>query len=102
MEHDYKSLVREAGLPFIPFKNLRHSHISHLERVGASVAVAQQRAGHSSPTITLGTYTKVDPDEQREPVRRIARELFDDPDPATTRGHARTRAARAWIGMGSA
>ena len=28
VEHDYKPLLREAGLPPVPFKNLRHSHLS--------------------------------------------------------------------------
>jgi integrase len=107
VERDYKPLLRQAGLPPIPFKNLRHSHLSHLERVGTSVAVTQQRAGHSSPTITLGVYTKVMADEQREPVRRIAAELFGDrrvapPDKSGTRhDYEWTHGGAAWERHGS-
>jgi integrase len=78
VERDYKPLLDQAGLPYIPFKNFRHSHLSHLERIGTPIAVTQQRAGHSSPVITLGVYTKVAADEQRASVRRIEAELFGD------------------------
>jgi integrase len=82
----YQPVVRAAGLPvdeatgrpLVPFKNLRHSHLSHLQRVGAPVAVAQRRAGHSTPSITLQVYTKAQVDEQRDPVRRIVDELLPD------------------------
>jgi integrase len=82
VERDYKPLLKKAGLPPMPFKNLRHSHISHLSRIDAPIAVTQQRAGHSSSKITLDIYTKTAADEQRDAVRRIASELF----PATS-GH---------------
>jgi integrase len=87
VEHDYKRLVEEAGLPFIPFKNLRHSHLSHLERVGTPLSVIQERAGHADPSTTMRNYVRPVGDQQRGPVRRIARELFDDQGPAAMPGH---------------
>jgi integrase len=73
---EYKPLLEAAGLPPIPWKNFRHSHLSHLQRAGAPIAVAQQRAGHASSQLTLDVYTKVQVDEQRGAVRRIEAELF--------------------------
>jgi len=55
---------------------LHVSHLSHLQRVGAPVPVAQRRAGHSTPSITLQAYTTAQADEQRDPVRRIVDELL--------------------------
>ena len=72
----YKPLLERAGLPPVPMKNLRHSHLSHMQRVGAPVSVAQQRAGHSNARITLDVYTKAQADEQRDPARRIADDLL--------------------------
>ena len=48
--------VARAGLPKRTFHSLRHSHASALIRAGLDVVRVSRQLGHSSPTITLGTY----------------------------------------------
>ena len=48
--------VARAGLPKRTCHSLRHSHASALIRAGLDVVRVSRQLGHSSPTITLGTY----------------------------------------------
>jgi hypothetical protein len=77
-------------------QDLLHSHISHTSRINAPIAVMQRRAGHGSPTITLGVYTTMAADEQREAVRQIAADLT----PGRS-GHAKARRTRRGAAMES-
>ncbi|MCL5075121.1 MAG: site-specific integrase [Chloroflexi bacterium] len=57
-----RSLVgvcKKLGLPVIMIHSLRHLHLSLLAMNGVPVKVAQARAGHSSPTVTMQVYTHV-------------------------------------------
>jgi integrase len=51
--------LRKAGLPHRKIHSLRHSFVSLLHARGEDVAYIAQQIGHSSPVITLTTYTKV-------------------------------------------
>lgn len=61
-----ESIQTRLGLPHVSAHDLRHLHLSLLAMNGVPVKVAQARAGHSSPTITLRVYQHVigDPDRQ--------------------------------------
>jgi integrase len=75
VERDFKPILKRAGLPPIPFKNLRASHLSHLERIGTAMSVIQARAGHANPSTTLGHYLRPVADQQREAAQRVAADL---------------------------
>jgi integrase len=75
VKRDFKPLLERAGLPPIPFKNLRHSHLSHLERIGTPMSVIQERAGHAHASTTLGHYVRPVGDQQREAARLVAADL---------------------------
>ncbi|AZN40447.1 site-specific integrase [Paenibacillus albus] len=57
--------VEAAGLPLIVMHAMRHSHLTDLLLSGEAVAVVSQRAGHSSPSITMGVYAHALPSSQR-------------------------------------
>lgn len=59
-------LRREAGLPPIPPKNLRHTHATLALRAGVHPKVVQERLGHSSISVTLDTYSEAIPAMQAE------------------------------------
>jgi integrase len=49
-------VAASVGQPEITFHALRHTHASHLIDAGIDVVKISRRLGHSSPTVTLGTY----------------------------------------------
>ncbi|MDI3340684.1 MAG: tyrosine-type recombinase/integrase, partial [Sphaerobacter sp.] len=66
------------GLPYIGFHGLRHQHVSLLAHAGVPVKVAQQRVGHSTPMLTLGIYTHVLGNADRESADSFDRLLLAD------------------------
>jgi integrase len=74
MRRDFKPILRRAGLPeSFRFHGFRHSHLSHLERLGVAMSVAQERAGHSNQQMTLH-YTHLG-DGQRDAARAVVDDL---------------------------
>ncbi|MBI4496343.1 MAG: site-specific integrase [Chloroflexi bacterium] len=53
------SLCAKLGLTRVTVHQLRHISLSLLAMAGVPVKVAQERAGHSTPTMTLRVYTHV-------------------------------------------
>jgi integrase len=49
--------ARVIGMPHITWHSFRHSHASLLISAGMDVVQIARRLGHSSPAITLGTYS---------------------------------------------
>jgi integrase len=60
-------------VPVIRLHDLRHTHATLLLAKGVPVKVVSERLGHASPTITLGVYAHVMPDNQREAADLFAR-----------------------------
>jgi len=60
-----------AGLPRRRFHDLRHSAATLLLVQGVSPRVVQEILGHSSVTLTLGTYSHVLPSLQRDAAERM-------------------------------
>ena len=57
-------------------RHSRHTHSSLLVDMGAPVSVAQAQLRHEDPSVTLGTYSHVLGDSQREYAEKVA-ELLD-------------------------
>ena len=66
LDKQHKLRVRKAGLPAITFHDLRHCHATFLLAAGYHHKVVQERLGHRNIATTLGIYTHVGADLQRE------------------------------------
>jgi integrase len=54
--HEFKKILRKAGLPDIRFHDLRHTSITLLLELGTPVNTVQRRAGHSKASVTTDIY----------------------------------------------
>lgn len=54
--HEFKKILRRAGLPNIRFHDLRHTSITLLLEMGTPVNTVQRRAGHSKASVTTDIY----------------------------------------------
>ena len=52
-----KRIAKKASVPYIPPKNLRHTHASLLLEAGVNPKIVQERLGHEDVTLTLNTYS---------------------------------------------
>lgn len=59
-------------LPLISVHELRHSWATLAMQAGVHVKVVQERLGHSTVAITLGTYSHVSPTMQRDAAQLVA------------------------------
>ena len=89
--HDYllrvfKKLLNEAGLPHMPFHDLRHSAATILLSMGVNIKVVQELLGHSNISITLGTYAHLLPSMQQEVVEKWDDEFGNGGDDAVDEG----------------
>jgi integrase len=57
LSRDWANLVIARKLPKVSFHGLRHSNVSMLIDGGLDVHTVSRRIGHSSASLTLGTYT---------------------------------------------
>ena len=62
---------KRAKVPRVTMHGLRHQHISLLAHAGVPIKVAQQRAGHASPVVTLAVYTHVIGDADRQAAKAL-------------------------------
>lgn len=77
---------KRARVPRMTMHGLRHQHISLLAHAGVPIKVAQQRAGHSSPLMTLSVYTHVIGDADKQAANTLDRLLGrEEPKPETKR-----------------
>lgn len=66
----FKKLLIEAGIPHMPFHDLRHSAATILLSMGVNIKVIQELLGHSDISITLGIYSHLLPSMQRDVVEK--------------------------------
>lgn len=71
LHQQFKSLLREAGLPDMHFHDLRHSAATLMLAAGVNAKVVQEMLGHSDISITLGMYGHVMPNMQKEAVNKL-------------------------------
>ncbi len=70
-QRDFQGIIEDAKLRRIRFHDLKHCHASHLARAGVPVKVAQERLGHSTPTLTLRIYTHTLAGQHEEAARAV-------------------------------
>jgi len=70
---NFKSLLRNSGLPPIRFHDLRHTVASLMLNHGIPLIIASRRLGHARPSITLDVYGHLNPTMQNEVAQ-----LMDD------------------------
>jgi integrase len=67
----FKRIVKRAGLPDIPFHNLRHTCAAMLLLNDESAKVVSERLGHRSIEITLNVYSHVLPTLQKRAAEKM-------------------------------
>jgi integrase len=70
--HEFKPLLKRAGLPRIRFHDLRHTSATLLLSAGVHPKIVQERLGHSQIAVTMDVYSHVLPGMQREAADRGA------------------------------
>jgi integrase len=68
--------IDAAELPKVRLHDLRHGYASYAPALGQDLASVSARLGHSSPTVTLSTYTHVIKRLQNEQAEEIAGALL--------------------------
>ncbi len=68
---NFKSIIKNAGLPDIRFHDLRHTAATMMLQCGVHPKIVQERLGHSSISITLDTYSHILPVMQIEAASKI-------------------------------
>ena len=61
-----KALLKQAGLPNIPFHSLRHTFATRAIASGVDAKTLSGILGHTDASFTLNTYTHVTTDMQRQ------------------------------------
>jgi len=63
----YKSAIGE----YADFHAFRHTFVTNLTRSGANIKVVQSLARHSTPSLTLGTYSHANHDETSKAIQAL-------------------------------
>ena len=74
--HHFSAVLQAAGLPHMPFHDLRHTAITHMLEDGVMPHTVSEIVGHSSPAFTVARYASV------------ARGMHDSAVEATNRRYA--------------
>jgi integrase len=69
--HNFKRMLKEAGLPDIRFHDLRHTAATLMLQQGTHPKIVQERLGHSDISMTLNTYSHVLPGMQDEAAGKL-------------------------------
>ena len=89
----WKALLATAGVPDARLHDARHTAATLLLEQGVSPKVVQEILGHSSISLTLGTYAHVTRRLAAEAARAMEGSLWGD-DEVKARGSADRRAAK--------
>lgn len=66
VHREFTPLLQRVGVPHIRFHDLRHTAATLLLKAGVHPKVVSEMLGHSHVSVTLGVYSHVTPDMQRE------------------------------------
>jgi integrase len=58
MSQTYKAVMKDAGLRYVPLRELRHTYVTMLLQAGVDPTTAARLAGHASPLMTLNVYSQ--------------------------------------------
>jgi integrase len=75
----YKPLLERAKLPRVSFHALRHTHATLALEAGVHPRIVQERLGHASIELTLGTYSHAVPRLDRDAAERLDTLLGEGP-----------------------
>jgi len=68
---DFKTFLKNVGLPMIRFHDLRHTAASLMLNHGIPLIIASRRLGHARPSITLDMYGHMIPNMQVEAAEKL-------------------------------
>lgn len=71
VSREFRSRVKELGLPMIRFHDMRHTHATMMLKMGIHIKVVSERLGHANINTTLSTYSHVLPGMQREAAEKL-------------------------------
>ena len=71
ISHEFRSIVKDADIPYGTLHGLRHSFATALLSANIHPAVVQSALGHSSITLTIDTYSHVIPGLEEAAARKI-------------------------------
>ncbi len=92
----FKPAVKRAGLsPDLRYHDLRHTYAALLIAEGAHPRSIMERMGHSSITVTLGTYGHLFPSLEAELTDRLSRAISRGRSKASCTGVARPGAPKS-------
>lgn len=80
----YRKVVVDAGLRYVPLKNLRHTSATLAIEAGVSLYAVSKRLGHSSPSVTDAFYLSPDRSLDEDAARRLGGLRKRAPDCAET------------------
>jgi len=84
VSHNFARVIRQAGLPYLNFHGLRHTHATILIASGMDIKTVSARLGHASTSFTLDTYGHVLPGNQAAAAEKfdqvVLAELVKDQD----------------------
>jgi integrase len=72
----FKAILKKAGVPEIPLKNLRHTCATLLLEAGGDLKAVSERLGHSTITVTADRYAQVTPRLQQQTATRMEQILY--------------------------
>ena len=88
VSRNFTRVIRQAGLPYLNFHGLRHSHCSLLIASGLDIKTVSARMGHASTSFTLDVYGHLLPGNQAAAAERfdqvVLSELVRDQDGEST------------------
>lgn len=67
----YKGALSRAGIPYVRFHDLRHSHATMLLAQGVHPKIVAERLGHSQIAVTMDLYSHVSPPMQQEAAQKL-------------------------------
>lgn len=95
--HAWRTAKARAGIEGFRLHDLRHFYASALIAAGCDIATVQHALGHSSPSVTLNTYTHLWPkadDRTRAAAQGLVETVLTSADESVTNSKGRTARIR--------
>jgi integrase len=71
IRRQFQRILKQAGLPYMRFHDLRHSAATLLLASGVHIKVVQEMLGHANIQTTLGMYGHMLPSMQQEAIEKL-------------------------------